>query len=81
MFSTGLPILYPFAFIFYFMLYWVYKLLLTKFYQKTTKFNYNLPIYTTQFIKVGVFFHILTGGFMVTNNEIIPSKIDYESMA
>lgn len=32
MFSTGMPILYPFAVIFYFGLYWVYKLLLIKFY-------------------------------------------------
>jgi len=79
MFSTGLPILYPFAVIFYFGLYWVYKLLLIKFYQKTTKFNYNLPIYTTQYIKVGVFFHIIVGGFMVTNNDIIPAQIDYEA--
>lgn len=74
MFSTGMPILYPFAVIFYFGLYWVYKLLLIKFYQKTTKFNYHLPIYTTQYIKVGVFFHIIIGGIMVTNNDIIPSQ-------
>lgn len=39
MFSTGMPILYPFAFIFYFIHYWVYKFLLIKFYAKTTKFN------------------------------------------
>lgn len=80
MFSTGMPILYPFAVIFYFGLYWVYKLLLTKFYQKTTKFNYNLPIYTTQFIKIGVFFHIIVGAFMVTNNDIIPSKLDSSAL-
>lgn len=81
MFSTGMPILYPFAVIFYFGLYWVYKLLLIKFYQKTTKFNYHLPIYTTQYIKVGVFFHIIIGGIMVTNNDIIPSQIDYDEMS
>lgn len=43
MFSAGLPILYPFAFIFYFVLYWVYKVLLLKFYARTIKFNEELP--------------------------------------
>ena len=80
MFSTGLPILYPFAVIFYIGLYWVYKFLLIKFYQKTTKFNYNLPIYTTGYIKIGVFFHVVIGGFMVTNQDIIPSRIDYSDL-
>lgn len=77
MFSTGIPILYPFAVVMYFGTYWVYKFLLIKFYQKTTKFNYNLPMYTTAYIKVGVFFHIIIGGLMVTNSDIIPSKNDY----
>jgi hypothetical protein len=80
MFSTGIPILYPFAVVMYLGVYWVYKFLLIKFYQKTTKFNYNLPVYTTQYIKIGVFFHILIGGLMVTNNDIIPSKLDYSAI-
>ena len=80
MFSTGIPILYPFAVVMYLGVFWVYKFLLIKFYQKTTKFNYNLPVYTTQYIKIGVFFHILIGGLMVTNNDIIPSKLDYSAL-
>jgi len=47
MYSTGLPLLYPFAAIFYFVLYWVYKGLLIKYYEKTTRFNEELPLYTT----------------------------------
>jgi hypothetical protein len=38
-YSIGLPILYPFAMIFYFILYWVYKFLLLKYYARTNKFN------------------------------------------
>jgi len=74
MFSTGMPILYPFACIFYALHYWVYKFLLTKYYAKTTKFNQQLPIYSTRFIKIGLFFHVICGGFMVTNSDIIPSE-------
>jgi hypothetical protein len=44
MFSTGLPILYPFACIFFFVLYWVYKFLLVKYYKKTTRFNEEIPV-------------------------------------
>ena len=39
MYSTGLPLLYPFAAIFYFVLYWVYKFLLLKFYARNTVFD------------------------------------------
>lgn len=39
MFSTGMPILYPFGFLFYGVLYWVYKFLLLKYYSRTNKFN------------------------------------------
>ena len=74
MFSTGLPIMYPLACIFYTVLFWVYKFLLLKFYAKTTNFNYELPLFSTSYIKIGIFFHIIFGGLMVTNSEIIPSE-------
>lgn len=38
-YSVGLPILYPFACVFYMVLYWVYKFLLLKYYARTNKFN------------------------------------------
>jgi hypothetical protein len=69
-----MPILYPFACVFYMLHYWVYKFLLTKYYAKTTKFNQQLPMYSMNFIKIGLFFHIICGGFMITNSEIIPSE-------
>jgi hypothetical protein len=47
MYSGGLPILYPFACIFFFILYWVYKGLLLKYYEKTTRFNEQLPLFAT----------------------------------
>mmetsp|Transcript_1780 Transcript_1780/g.3134 ORF Transcript_1780/g.3134 Transcript_1780/m.3134 type:complete len:279 (-) Transcript_1780:417-1253(-) len=71
-FSTGLPILYPFAFLFYLLLFWVYKLLLLKFYQRTNRFNEELPIKSLSYMKVGLILHLLVGGFMVTYSELLP---------
>jgi len=73
MYSTGMPILYPFAAVFYFVLYWVYKFLLLKYYEKTTKFNEELPLYCTHWIKFGVLIHGLIGFMMITNSSLIPN--------
>lgn len=78
MYSTGMPILYPFACIFYAVLYWVYKFLLLKYYERTNRFNKELPIYTTGYIKIGLVLHGIFGGFMITNSQLIPpgDKVD-----
>lgn len=72
MYSTGMPLLYPFAAVFYGVLYWVYKFLLLKFYQRTNKFNEELPIFSTNFIKFGLVLHGIFGGLMLTNSSLIP---------
>jgi len=72
MFSTGMPLLYPFAMVFYFVLFWVYKLLLLKYYQTTNRFNEQLPIYATEYMKIGVFIHLFIGALMLSNSDIIP---------
>jgi hypothetical protein len=73
MYSTGLPILNIFAFFFYLIFFFVYKYLLIKYYQKTSSFDQELPLFTTSYIKVGIFFHIICGGIMLTNSDIIPT--------
>ena len=42
-YSSGMPILYPVASVNFFIIYWVYKLLLIKYYRKTVSFNQDLP--------------------------------------
>lgn len=74
MYSTGLPILYPFACVFYFVLYWVYKCLLLKFYARTTKFNQDIPIKSVQWIKVGIVLHVAIGSIMLSNNRFFPQE-------
>ena len=77
MFSAGLPILYPFACAAFFVLFWVYKSLLLKFYKKTTNFNQDLPSYSITLVKYGLLLHGVLGLVMYTNNDLFPKKDPY----
>lgn len=80
-FSSGLPILYPFAMGFNFVLYWVYKYLLLKYYQRTSKFNEELPLKSIKFIKYGLLFHMIGAMLMYSNTDMlsgIPAGKDEE---
>jgi hypothetical protein len=80
MFSTGLPILYPLACIFYFVLYWVYKFLLLKYYVITNTFNHELPIFSTSYIVPAVYLHIIFGGLMISNSSLLPKGTEEERL-
>lgn len=71
-YSGGLPILYPFGCIFFFVLYWVYKFLLLKYYAKTSKFNEEMPLSSIWYIKVGLIIHCVFTLFMITNAGLLP---------
>ena len=73
MYSSGIPILYPIACFFYAVLYWVYKILLLKFYQKTYIFDEELAIFSLKLIKYGLLFHMVIAAFMLTNSKILSS--------
>lgn len=81
MYSGGLPILYPFASIFFLVLYWVYKFLLVKFYEKTTKFNEGLPLFATQLFKFGIIIHGIITAVMLTNSKLFPDQSDEQLLA
>jgi len=74
-YSSGIPILYPVAFLNYLVLYWVYKILLIKYYRKTVSFNQDLPNFSIYFFKVGIVFHIIMGAFIFTNKNILNSNL------
>ena len=80
MYSGGLPILYPFASIFFFVLYWIYKTLLLKYYEKTTRFNEVMPLFVTHWIKIGVLLHCLVTLGMITNSNLLPRQEIWESI-
>jgi hypothetical protein len=74
MYSSGLPILYVVGMVFYIILYWVYKFLLLKYYQTTARFNEKLALYSISFMKYGMIWHMLIGGFMYTNSRILSTS-------
>jgi hypothetical protein len=80
-FSSGLPVLYPVAAISYFVLYWVYKALLLKYYAKTTEFDEDLPVRSIGYMKYGILFHMIVGTFMFTNSAIIAHAGDIEQLS
>ena len=75
-FSAGLPILYPVACLSFLILYWVYKVLLVKYYAKTTQFDEDLPLKTVSFMKYAIIFHMVVAAFMFTNSAIFDEATD-----
>lgn len=70
-YASGMPALYPIAFINFFILYWVYKILLVKSYKKTIAFNQDLPFFTIRYFKYAIFFHMFFSSIMFTNQGIL----------
>jgi len=74
MYSSGIPALYPIGFLFFAVLYWVCKVLLLKFFQRTTKFNENLQLVSLSYMKYGLLIHMIIGGIMYTNSRIFSQQ-------
>lgn len=72
-FSGGLPVCYLIAAVYFFVFYWVYKFLLLKVYQKTTRFNEDLPLQSINLLRYGLFFHIFITLLMISNHRLLPS--------
>ena len=51
-YSAGMPVLYPIATLNFFILYWVYKVLIIKFYSQSTMFDQQLPASSIYYLKV-----------------------------
>lgn len=77
MFSSGLPILYPLAFLFYFAFYWVNKFLLLKFFQKSSRFNEQLSVHSVGYMKYGVLFNLVASTAIFTSG-LVPSEDGYD---
>lgn len=79
MFSTGMPLLYVVSAIFYFIFYWVYKVLLMNYYMKTTSFNEDLAIKSVKIMEFGLLLKIIVGSFMISNNAIFGQSLDFKN--
>lgn len=72
-FSSGLPILYPIAFVTLFVMYWVDKFLLLRFYRLTPGFTKHLSNFVVQQLPFALFFHFLFGFFMFSYPNLLHS--------
>ena len=79
-FSSGMPILYPIAAVFYFVMFYVNKFLLLKYFAKTARFGHNLPRQSVDYMKWGMVFHMIIGALMFTNSSIIADSSDIEAL-
>jgi len=73
-YSSGMPGMYPVACFNYFVIYWVYKVLIVRHYQKTTSFNEDMSKFTINFFRIGAVLHLVIGAFMYTNSSILSSS-------
>ncbi len=80
MFSTGMPILYLFASIFFFISYWGNKMLLFKFYRTTIQFNDEIALNSLIYFKVAIIIHIVVGGIMISNGNLLQADKLYDDL-
>lgn len=75
-YSGGMPVLYPIATLNFFILYWVYKVLIIKFYSKSTMFDQQLPKSSIYYLKVSIILHCVMTAFMYSSKILnIKTKI------
>lgn len=74
LYSSGMPILYPIAAAFFFVGYWLDKMLLICFFKKPITYDSYLSKKTLTYYKFIIVMHVLGGTLMYSNSAICPSK-------
>jgi len=69
-FSSAMPLVYPIAFLYYAVTYWVDKWLMLRFYRKTITFDEQVPVRSLGLIKWPVLIHGLVAIFMLSSEEV-----------
>lgn len=73
-----MPVLYLIGLLYYFIFYWVYKVLILKYFQKATTFNQTVAIKATNMIHFAIVWHIVIASLMFSNTDIFGSESDKE---
>lgn len=66
-FSGGMPVLYIFAFAFFFFTYFVNKILLIQYYKTSLTFTYEIPLACARLFKYAIILKFIVGFFMFLN--------------
>lgn len=65
-YSSGMPLLYGLAFLFYFLTYSFNKFLILKFYRKSFNFTRAVPQFSNRFLQASLILHLFGALFMLT---------------
>ena len=71
-YSSGIPILYPIAALFFLVTYITDKWLLFRYYARPPMYNSYLPRKTLEWFKYILLLHIIGGVLMYSNSSILP---------
>lgn len=71
-FSATMPFLYVIATVFFGVYFFFYKILLLRFYSKTSTFNEDLPIINLSYMFWGLIPHMAVGLVMLSNKNLLP---------
>ena len=74
MYSGGMPILYPFACVFFFVYYWLDKILMIKYFRKPPQFDNYIALHMLKYFKWILLFHIAITFWMFLSKEIFTSQ-------
>lgn len=78
MYSSGIPVLYPLGCLFFTGMYWMCKYLFIHYFQRSTRFNHNLQLFSLSYMKYGALFHMIIGCIIYTNSRIFSSQAKEE---
>lgn len=73
-YSSGMPAMYFVGFIFFSITFFVNKVMLITYFQKTTTLSRVTPNYSLKFLNVAIFIHMVFGCIMFTNPSLFHTK-------
>ena len=71
-YSTGCPLLYPLAALFFFVQYWYQKSLSLRYHRRSSKFSDQLPIGSVSYLRIAVIMHAIMAYMMLSDDELLP---------
>ena len=74
MFGSGIPILYLISAVFFFVTFWVDKILIFYYYRKPELLDENLALRTLRWFKYALMLHVIGAALMYSNSDILPEK-------
>ena len=74
MFGSGMPLLYLFGFVSFFLTYWVDKFAFLRIYQTPPRYNKDLMKASRESLYVAIFIHFIFGFWMYSNSVIFDSQ-------